>query len=190
MPVLVFSLFNVLTDLSPWHLYLQANGGTKKAGGDVKAASPTLSTSKIPALSLNTGKSSSVPAQCIDTPNSHNPLVKSHIPVTSSNTQSSRAINSSSLIRPVHNGTSKLQSPSYAGKGHHLSFSPQNANGRPSPAATASSSSAAASPSTSVSPTSLTQGMKSIRTIHTPSFTSYKSQNGIASKITTPKEAS
>ncbi|XP_040208454.1 sickle tail protein homolog isoform X4 [Rana temporaria] len=66
----------------------------------------------------------------------------------------------------------------------------QNANGRPSPAATASSSSAAASPSTSVSPTSLTQGMKSIRTIHTPSFTSYKSQNGISSKITTPKEAS
>ncbi|XP_040208460.1 sickle tail protein homolog isoform X10 [Rana temporaria] len=174
----------------PQRQYRQANGGTKKAGGDVKAASPTLSTSKIPALSLNTGKSSSVPAQCIDTPNSHNPLVKSHIPVTSSNTQSSRAINSSSLIRPVHNGTSKLQSPSYAGKGHHLSFSPQNANGRPSPAATASSSSAAASPSTSVSPTSLTQGMKSIRTIHTPSFTSYKSQNGISSKITTPKEAS
>lgn len=190
MPVLVFSLFNVLTNLSPWHLYLQANGGTKKAGGDVKAASPTLSASKIPALSPNNGKSSSVPAQCNDTLNSHNPSVKSHIPVTGSNTQSSRAINSSSLIRPAHNGTSKLQSPSYAGKGHHLSFSPQNANGRPSPASTASSSSAAASPSTSVSSTSLTQGMKSIRTIHTPSFTSYKSQNGIASKIATPKEAS
>ncbi|XP_077347097.1 sickle tail protein homolog isoform X5 [Lithobates pipiens] len=174
----------------PQRQYRQANGGTKKAGGDVKAASPTLSASKIPALSPNTGKSSSVPAQCNDSPNSHNPSVKSHIPVTSSNTQSSRAINSSSLIRPVHNGTSKLQSPSYAGKGHHLSFSSQNANSRPSPAATASSSSAAASPSTSVSPTSLTQGMKSIRTIHTPSFTSYKSQNGIASKITTPKEAS
>ncbi|KAM5157696.1 sickle tail protein homolog isoform 2-T2 [Mantella aurantiaca] len=175
----------------PQRQYRQANGGTKKAGGDVKAASPTLSASKIPALSLNTGKSSSVPTQCNDTPNTHNPPVKSHIPVTSSNTQSSRAINSSSLIRPVHNGTSKLQSPSYAGKGHHLSFSLQNANGRPSPAATAaSSSSSAASPSTSVSPTSLTQGMKSIRTIHTPSFTSYKSQNGIASKIATPKEAS
>lgn len=189
MPVLVYSLFNVLTDLSPCHLYLQANGGTKKAGGDVKAASPTLSASKIPALSPNTGKSSSVPAQCNDTPNTHNPPVKSHIPITSSNTQSSRAINSSSLIRPVHNGTSKLQSPSYAGKGHHLSFSLQNANGRPSVAA-ASSTSSATSPSTSVSPTSLTPGMKSIRTIHTPSFTSYKSQNGLASKIVTPKEAS
>ncbi|XP_072268819.1 sickle tail protein homolog isoform X4 [Pyxicephalus adspersus] len=175
----------------PQRQYRQANGGTKKAGGDVKAASPTLSASKIPALSPNTGKSSSVPTQCNDPPNPHNPPVKSHIPVTSSNTPSSRAINSSSLIRPVHNGTSKLQSPSYTGKGHHLSFSPQNANGRPSPAATAaSSSSSATSPSTSVSPTSLAQGMKSIRTIHTPSFTSYKSQNGIASKIATPKEAS
>ncbi|XP_018413460.1 PREDICTED: sickle tail protein homolog isoform X3 [Nanorana parkeri] len=175
----------------PQRQYRQANGGAKKAGGDVKAASPTLSASKIPALSPNSGKSSSVPAQCNDTPNSHNPPVKSHIPVTSSNTQSSRAINSSSLLRAVHNGTSKLQSPSYTGKGHHLSFSPQNANGRPSPAATAAaSSSSATSPSTSVSPTSMTQGMKSIRTIHTPSFTSYKSQNGIASKIITPKEAS
>ncbi|XP_068091720.1 sickle tail protein homolog isoform X2 [Hyperolius riggenbachi] len=174
----------------PQRQYRQANGGAKKAGGDVKAASPTLSASKIPALSPNTGKSSSVPVQCIDNPNSHNPPVKSHVPITSSNTHSNRAINSSSsLVRPVHNGTSKLQSPSYTGKGHHLSFSLQTANGRPSPAATSSSSSAT-SPSTSVSPTSLSQGMKSIRTIHTPSFTSYKSQNGIASKITAPKEAS
>ncbi|KAM9307883.1 sickle tail protein homolog [Gastrophryne carolinensis] len=171
----------------PQRQYRQANGGTKKAGGDVKAASPTLTASKIPALSPNTGKSSSIPAPCNDS-NSHSAPQKSLVPVTSSSIQSSRAIpNSSSLIRPVHNGMSKLQGPSYAGKGHHLSFSLQNANGRPSPAAPPSS---AAPPSTSVSPTSLTQGMKSIRTIHTPSFTSYKSHNGIASKIATPKEAS
>ncbi|KAM4027711.1 sickle tail protein homolog isoform 3-T3 [Anomaloglossus baeobatrachus] len=170
----------------PQRQFRQANGGTKKAGGDIKAASPTLSASKIPALSSNTGKSSSVSAQCNDTSNPHNPPVKSHVPVTNSNSQPARTVNASSLIRPVHNGTSKLQSPTYAGKGHHLSFSLQNANGRPSPPP----SSSATSPSTSVSPTSLTHGMKSIRTIHTPSFTSYKSQNGSATKVATPKDSS
>ncbi|XP_069815162.1 sickle tail protein homolog isoform X5 [Dendropsophus ebraccatus] len=171
----------------PQRQFRQANGGTKKAGGDIKAASPTLSASKIPALSPNTGKSSSVSAQCNDTSNSHNPPVKSHVPVTNSNSQPGRNVNASSLIRPVHNGTSKLQSPTYSGKGHHLSFSLQNANGRPSPPTPSSS---ATSPSTSVSPTSLTQGMKSIRTIHTPSFTSYKSQNGSATKVAAPKDSS
>ncbi|XP_077124489.1 sickle tail protein homolog isoform X6 [Ranitomeya variabilis] len=171
----------------PQRQFRQANGGTKKAGGDIKAASPTLSASKIPALSPNTGKSSSVSSQCNDTSNPHNPPVKSHVPVTNSNSQPSRTVNASSLIRPVHNGTSKLQSPTYSGKGHHLSFSLQNANGRPSPP---SPSSSATSPSTSVSPTSLTHGMKSIRTIHTPSFTSYKSQNGSANKVATPKDSS
>ncbi|XP_069585676.1 sickle tail protein homolog isoform X13 [Ranitomeya imitator] len=171
----------------PQRQFRQANGGTKKAGGDIKAASPTLSASKIPALSPNTGKSSSVSAQCNDTSNPHNPPVKSHVPVPNSNSQPSRTVNASSLIRPVHNGTSKLQSPTYSGKGHHLSFSLQNANGRPSPP---SPSSSATSPSSSVSPTSLTHGMKSIRTIHTPSFTSYKSQNGSATKVATPKDSS
>lgn len=165
---------------------MQANGGTKKAGGDIKAASPTLSASKIPALSPNTGKSSSVSVQCIDTSNSHNPPMKSHVQVTNSNSQPGRPVNASSLIRPVHNGTSKLQSPTYSGKGHHLSFSLQNANGRPS---SSTSSSSATSPSSTVSPTSLTQGMKSIRTIHTPSFTSYKSQNGSATKVAAPKDS-
>lgn len=171
----------------PQRQFRQANGGTKKAGGDIKAASPTLSASKIPALSPNTGKSSSVSVQCIDTSNSHNPPVKSHVPVTNSNSQPGRPVNASSLIRPVHNGTSKLQSPTYSGKGHHLSFSLQNANGRPS---SSTSSSSATSPSSTVSPTSLTQGMKSIRTIHTPSFTSYKSQNGSATKVAAPKDSS
>ncbi|XP_073533612.1 sickle tail protein homolog isoform X6 [Phyllobates terribilis] len=172
----------------PQRQFRQANGGTKKAGGDIKAASPTLSASKIPALSPNTGKSSSVSAQCNDTSNPHNPPVKAHVPVTNSNSQPGRTVNASSLIRPVHNGTSKLQSPTYSGKGHHLSFSLQNANGRPSPPTP--SSSATSPPSSSVSPTSLTHGMKSIRTIHTPSFTSYKSQNGSATKVATPKDSS
>ncbi|KAM8966532.1 sickle tail protein homolog isoform 2-T2 [Pelodytes ibericus] len=175
----------------PQRQYRQANGGTKKAGGDYKAASPTLSASKIPGLSSNTGKSSSVSAQCSDTSNPPNQSVKSSVPLTSSNTPTSRNINSSSHIRPVHNGSSKLQSPMYAGKGHHLSFSLQTPNGRPSPPSAAPPpSSSASSPSTSVSPTSLTQGMKSIRTIHTPSFTSYKAQNGNAGKSPTSKETS
>ncbi|KAM4704746.1 sickle tail protein homolog isoform 2-T2 [Rhinophrynus dorsalis] len=171
----------------PQRQYRQANGGTKKAGGDFKAASPTLSVSKIPALSSNTGKSSSVSAQCSDASNSPNPPVKSHVSVTNSNTQTSRTGNSS-LLRPVHNGSKLQPPPTYVGKGHHLSFSLQTSNGRPSPSTATSSS--ASSPPTPVSPTSLTQGMKSIRTIHTPSFTSYKSQNGNASKASTAKETS
>ncbi|XP_018122740.1 sickle tail protein isoform X3 [Xenopus laevis] len=170
----------------PQRQYRQANGGTKKAGGDVKASTPPLSVSKIPALSSNTGKSGSVPAQPSDTSNPPNPPVKSHVSVANSNTQASRTVNSSALIRPAHNGSSKLQPPPTY-KGHHLSFSPQASNGRPalpSPAASSSSS-----PS-SVSPTSLTQGVKSVRTIHTPSFTSYKSQNGNASKGLNAKETS
>ncbi|XP_053323102.1 sickle tail protein homolog isoform X3 [Spea bombifrons] len=170
----------------PQRQYRQANGGTKKAGGDYKATSPTLSVSKIPAPS-NTGKSSSV--QCIETSNSPNQSVKSHVSLTNSNTQTSRTINASSIVRSAHNGPSKLQSPTYTGKGHHLSFSLQTPNGRPSPP-TATSSSASSSPSSSVSPTSLTQGMKTIRTIHTPSFTSYKSQNGNAVKTPPSKETS
>ncbi|XP_063308613.1 sickle tail protein homolog isoform X4 [Pelobates fuscus] len=173
----------------PQRQYRQANGGTKKAGGDCKAASPTLSASKIPALSSNTGKSSSMSAQCNDTSNTSNPSVKSNVSLTNSNTQTSRSINASSLIRPVHNGSSKLQNTAFAGKGHHLSFSPQTPNGRPSPP-TASSTSTASSPPTSVSPTSPTQNMKTIRTIHTPSFTSYKAQNGNAGKAPTSKETS
>ncbi|XP_041423338.1 sickle tail protein homolog isoform X4 [Xenopus laevis] len=170
----------------PQRQYRQANGGTKKAGGDVKASTPSLSVSKIPGFSSNTGKSGSVPAQSSDTSNPPNPPVKSHVSVAHSNIQASRTINSSALIRPAHNGSSKLQPPPTY-KGHHLSFSPQASNGRPAlPSPTASSS----SPPSSVSPSSLTQGVKSVRTIHTPSFTSYKSQNGNASKGLNAKETS
>ncbi|XP_076187812.1 sickle tail protein homolog isoform X6 [Aptenodytes patagonicus] len=76
-----------------------------------------------------------------------------------------------------------------AGKQHKLQDPRQyrqTQNGRPPPP------SSSTSPPSSTSPTSLNQGMKSIRTIHTPSFTSYKAQNGNAGKSTpsTAKEPS
>ncbi|XP_074938748.1 sickle tail protein homolog isoform X4 [Phalacrocorax aristotelis] len=159
--------------------YRQANGSAKKAGGDYKATSPTLPASKIPAFSPTSGKSSSAPASSGDSSNPLNPPTKTSIP--SSNLlapQTGRITYSTSLIPSVSNGSSKFQSPTYPGKGHHLSFSLQTQNGRPPPP------SSSTSPPTSTSPTSLNQGMKSIRTIHTPSFTSYKAQNGNASKST------
>ncbi|XP_043824340.1 sickle tail protein homolog isoform X4 [Dromiciops gliroides] len=167
--------------------YRQANGSAKKAGGDWKATSPSLPASKIPAFSPSSGKSSSMPASSGDTPNPPNPPTKSSIP--SSNLlspQTGRTAYSSSHIPSVSNGSLKFQNPTHTGKGHHLSFSPQTQNGRPSPPSSSSS------PPSPASPTSLNQGVKSIRTIHTPSFTSYKSQNGNPSKATpsTAKETS
>ncbi|NXX20946.1 SKT protein, partial [Podargus strigoides] len=167
--------------------YRQANGSAKKAGGDNKATSPTLPASKIPAFSPTSGKSSSAPAASSDSSNPLNPPTKTSIP--SSNLlgpQTGRITYSTSLIPSVSNGSSKFQSPTYPGKGHHLSFSLQTQNGRPPPP------SSSTSPPSSTSPTSLNQGMKSIRTIHTPSFTSYKAQNGNAGKSTpsTAKEPS
>ncbi|NXC15029.1 SKT protein, partial [Corythaeola cristata] len=167
--------------------YRQANGTAKKAGGDYKATSPTLPASKIPAFSPTSGKSSSAPASSGDSSNPLNPPTKTSIP--SSNLlgpQTGRITYSTSLIPSVSNGSSKFQSPAYPGKGHHLSFSLQTQNGRPPPP------SSSTSPPSSTSPTSLNQGVKSIRTIHTPSFTSYKAQNGNAGKSTpsTAKEPS
>ncbi|XP_039379488.1 sickle tail protein homolog isoform X6 [Mauremys reevesii] len=159
--------------------YRQANGGAKKAGGDYKATSPTLPASKIPSFSPTSGKSSSVPASSGDSSNPLNPPTKTSIPSFSLlSPQTGRTAHSTSLIPSVSNGSLKFQNPTYTGKGHHLSFSLQTQNGRPSPPSSSSS------PPLSTSPTSLTQGLKSIRTIHTPSFTSYKSQNGNASKLT------
>ncbi|NXY87824.1 SKT protein, partial [Alcedo cyanopectus] len=167
--------------------YRQANGSAKKAGGDYKATSPTLPASKIPAFSPTSGKSSSAPASSGDSSNPLNPPTKSSLP--SSNLlgpQPGRITYSTSLIPSVSNGSSKLQSPTYPGKGHHLSFSLQTQNGRSPPP------SSSTSPPSSTSPTSLNQGVKSIRTIHTPSFTSYKAQNGNAGKSSpsTAKEPS
>ncbi|XP_063269911.1 sickle tail protein homolog isoform X1 [Prinia subflava] len=157
--------------------YRQANGSAKKAGGDYKATSPTLPASKIPAFSPTSGKSSSAPASSGDSSNPLNPPTKTSIPSSSLlGPQTGRITYSTSLIPSVSNGSSKFQSPTYPGKGHHLSFSLQTQNGRPPPP-----SSSTSSPS-SISPPSLSQGMKSIRTIHTPSFNSYKAQNGNAGK--------
>ncbi|TRZ24930.1 hypothetical protein HGM15179_002151 [Zosterops borbonicus] len=157
--------------------YRQANGSAKKAGGDYKATSPTLPASKIPAFSPTSGKSSSAPASSGDSSNPLNPPTKTSIPSSSLlGSQTGRITYSTSLIPSVSNGSSKFQSPTYPGKGHHLSFSLQTQNGRPPPP------SSSTSPPSSVSPPSLSQGMKSIRTIHTPSFNSYKAQNGNAGK--------
>ncbi|XP_064410785.1 sickle tail protein homolog isoform X13 [Latimeria chalumnae] len=163
----------------PQRQFRQANGSTKKAGGDCKATSPTLLASKIPAFSPSPGKSSSVPAYSNESANPLNPPNKSLLPSPNLlNPQAGRNAQPSSHIPSVSNGSLKLQHSTHKGKGHHLSFPLQTQNGRPAP----SSSSSSPSP---VSPTSLSQGTKSIRTIHTPSFTSYKSQNGNTSKLTT-----
>ncbi|NWI44118.1 SKT protein, partial [Picathartes gymnocephalus] len=167
--------------------YRQANGSAKKAGGDYKATSPTLPASKIPAFSPTSGKSSSAPASSGDSSNPLNPPTKTSIPSSSLlGPQTGRVTYSTSLIPSVSNGSSKFQSPTYPGKGHHLSFSLQTQNGRPLPP------SSSTSPPSSISPPSLSQGVKSIRTIHTPSFNSYKAQNGNAGKTTpsTVKEPS
>lgn len=160
---------------------MQANGSAKKAGGDYKATSPTLPASKIPAFSPTSGKSSSAPAPSGDGPNPLTPSAKPSVPPSGLlGPQAGRMAYSASLIPSVANGSSKFQSPPYAAKGHQLSFSLQTQNGRPPPP------SSSTPPPSSTSPTSLNQGVKSIRTIHTPSFTSYKAQNGNAGKSASP----
>ncbi|XP_058388560.1 sickle tail protein homolog isoform X7 [Diceros bicornis minor] len=166
--------------------YRQANGSAKKAGGDCKPTFPSLPASKIPALSPSSGKSSSLPSCSGDSSNLPNPSATK--PLVTSNPlspQTGRSAPSASLIPSVSNGSLKFQSPTHTGKGHHLSFSLQTQNGRAAP-------SSSSSPPSPASPTSLNQGAKSIRTIHTPSLTSYKAQNGSSSKATpsTAKETS
>ncbi|XP_066485106.1 sickle tail protein homolog isoform X3 [Tiliqua scincoides] len=163
--------------------YRQANGSAKKAGGDYKATSPTLSASKIPAFSSTSGKSSSVPSG-----DSTNPPTKASVPPPNPlSPPTGRPTHSASLIPTVSNGSLKFQNAPNPGKGHHhLSFSIQTQNGRPTPLPPSPFSSSSFSSPSSISPTSLNQGVKSIRSIHTPSFTSYKSQNGSVSKPTPP----
>ncbi|XP_072811469.1 sickle tail protein homolog isoform X13 [Vicugna pacos] len=167
--------------------YRQANGSAKKAGGDCKPAFPSLPASKIPALSPSSGKSSSLPSSSGDSSNFPNPpATKPSVPSNPLSPQTGRSAPSASLIPSVSNGSLKFQSPTHTGKGHHLSFSLQTQNGRAAPPASSSS------PPSPASPTSLNQGAKSVRTIHTPSLTSYKAQNGSSSKATpsTAKETS
>nr|KAF6387163.1 hypothetical protein mMyoMyo1_007285 [Myotis myotis] len=175
------------TKLQDPRQYRQANGSAKKAGGDCKPAFPSLPASKIPALSPSSGKSGSLPSSSGDSSNFPNPAA-SKPPVTSNplSPQTGRAASSASLIPSVSNGSLKFQSPTHTGKGHHLSFSLQTPNGRAAPPSCSSS------PPSPASPTSLNQGARSVRTIHTPSLTSYKAQNGSSSKATpsTAKETS
>ncbi|XP_053428330.1 sickle tail protein homolog isoform X13 [Nycticebus coucang] len=162
--------------------YRQANGSAKKAGGEYKPTSPSLPASKIPALSPSSGKSSSLPSSAGDSPNLPNPpATKPSIPSNPLSSQTGRPAHSASLIPSVSNGSLKFQSPTHTGKGHHLSCSLQTQNGRAVPPSSSSSS-----PPSPASPTSLNQGAKGVRTIHTPSLTSYKAQNGSSSKATPP----
>uniref|UniRef100_A0A2K6ESI5 KIAA1217 n=1 Tax=Propithecus coquereli TaxID=379532 RepID=A0A2K6ESI5_PROCO len=168
--------------------YRQANGSAKKAGGEYKPTSPSLPASKIPALSPSSGKSSSLPSSSGDSSNLPNPpATKTPIPSNPLSSQTGRPAHSASLIPSVSNGSLKFQSPTHTGKGHHLSCSLQTQNGRAVPPSSSSSS-----PPSPASPTSLNQGAKGVRTIHTPSLTSYKAQNGSSSKATpsTAKETS
>ncbi|KAL7886753.1 hypothetical protein AOLI_G00044740 [Acnodon oligacanthus] len=155
--------------------FRQANGSAKRSGGDPKSTSPTLPASKIPSFSSSTGKGASQS-------DATNPLNSSSIipPSPSSNKSSiptPRSIPApSSQIPSLSNGSLKLGPPPHSTKG--LSLSTQTQNGRPS------SSSSSHSP---LSPTLLTQGVKSIRTIHTPSFVSYsRPHNGSAGKSAIP----
>ncbi|XP_023078966.1 sickle tail protein homolog isoform X5 [Piliocolobus tephrosceles] len=169
--------------------YRQANGSAKKSGGDFKPTSPSLPASKIPALSPSSGKSSSLPSSSGDSSNLPNPPATK--PSIASNPLSPQTglppAHSASLIPSVSNGSLKFQSLTHTGKGHHLSFSPQSQNGRAPPPLSFSSS-----PPSPASSVSLNQGAKGTRTIHAPSLTSYKAQNGSSSKATpsTAKETS
>ncbi|XP_023660552.2 sickle tail protein homolog isoform X3 [Paramormyrops kingsleyae] len=132
----------------------QANGGAK----DAKAAPPAFPPSKIPAFSPSSGKSSPPSAADSEATNL-NPSPsssKSSLPPP----QAHRPL--SSIPSPC-NGSLHLSSPS---------LSSQNQNGR------------LPCSSSPVSPPSLGQGGRTIRTIHTPSFTSYKLQTGNSSKPT------
>uniref|UniRef100_A0A8D0D9Y7 Actin interacting protein 3-like C-terminal domain-containing protein n=1 Tax=Sander lucioperca TaxID=283035 RepID=A0A8D0D9Y7_SANLU len=151
--------------------FRQANGSAKRVGGDHKTTSPTIPTSKIPAFYPSSTKGSSQSA-----PNSDSSILSFHTPRSGSQP--------SSHIPSLSNGSLKLPTPSqHTGKA--LSFSSQTQNGRVHSSSSSSFSSSSSSPSP-LSPTPLGPGGKSIRTIHTPSFTSYRSHNGSSGKSCIP----
>ncbi|XP_077952038.1 sickle tail protein homolog isoform X7 [Gasterosteus aculeatus] len=176
--------------------FRQANGSAKRVGGDHKTTSPTTPTSKIPAFYPSSTKGSSQSVQNSDATNPINPSSSSSSSSSAikSNTLSSPASRSgsqpSSHIPSLSNGSLKLPSPSqHTGKA--LSFSSQTQNGRVHSSSSFSSSSSSSSTSSSsspspLSPTPVGPGGKSIRTIHTPSFTSYRSHNGSSGKSCIP----
>ncbi|XP_064805072.1 sickle tail protein homolog isoform X7 [Oncorhynchus masou masou] len=172
----------------------QANGSTKRAGEGHKTTSPTIPASKIPAFYPSSAKGSS--SQSAPNSDATNPITlfpssnsssssphttKSSIPSPHAPRHPGSALPTSSHIPSLSNGSSlKLPKPSHTGKA--LSFSSQTQNGR-APSSSFSSSSSSPSP---LSPTPLGPGVKSIRTIHTPSFTSYRPQNGSSGKSCIP----
>ncbi|XP_069770691.1 sickle tail protein homolog isoform X5 [Narcine bancroftii] len=163
--------------------FRQANGSAKKPGGESKATSPTLPASKIPALSPSSGKNSFVSGSSSE--HTNHPSTSSKHPLSTTNSLTPAAGRSSQVPSMSHipstaNGSLKLHAhnPAIMGRGQPLSFP----NGRPS-------SSSSSSCSSLVSPTSLNQGAKSIRTIHTASFASYKQQNINPSKSTVKESA-
>ncbi|XP_077100504.1 sickle tail protein homolog isoform X11 [Siphateles boraxobius] len=157
--------------------FRQANGSAKRSGGDPKSTSPTVPASKIPAFSSSMGKGLS---QSDSTNIVNSPPLSSSLPASKSSVPPSRSSSTpSSHIPSFSNGSLKYAPPTHSTKG--LSIPMQTQNGRPS---TSSSSSCSHSP---LSPTMLSQSAKSIRTIHTPSFTSYSRQhNGSAGKSAIP----
>ncbi|XP_068566003.1 sickle tail protein homolog isoform X8 [Cebidichthys violaceus] len=173
--------------------FRQANGSAKRVGGDHKTTSPTIPTSKIPAFYPSSTKGSSQSVQNSDATNPINPSSSSSSSsVIKSNILSSHAPRSgsqpSSHIPSLSNGSLKLPTPpQHTGKA--LSFSSQTQNGRVHSSSSSSFSSSSSSSSSSpspLSPTPLGPGGKSIRTIHTPSFTSYRSHNGSSGKSCIP----
>uniref|UniRef100_A0A672T5U5 Sickle tail protein-like n=1 Tax=Sinocyclocheilus grahami TaxID=75366 RepID=A0A672T5U5_SINGR len=158
--------------------FRQANGSAKRSGGDPKSTSPTVPASKIPAFSSSTGKGLSQ-SDSTNIVNSSSPL-SSSLPTSKSSIPPPRSNSTpSSHIPSLSNGSFKFAPPTHSTKG--LSVPTQTQNGRPS---SSSSSSCSHSP---LSPTMLSQSVKSIRTIHTPSFTSYsRPHNGNANKSAIP----
>ncbi|XP_076617404.1 sickle tail protein homolog isoform X4 [Chaetodon auriga] len=172
--------------------FRQANGSAKRVGGDHKTTSPTIPVSKIPAFYPSSTKGSSQSAQNSDATNPINPSSSSSSSssLTKSSILSSHRSGSlhSSHIPSLSNGSLKLPTPSqHTGKA--LSFPSQTQNGRVHSSSSSSFSSSSSSSSSSpspLSPTPLGPGGKSIRTIHTPSFTSYRSHNGSSGKSCIP----
>uniref|UniRef100_A0A673YAQ6 Actin interacting protein 3-like C-terminal domain-containing protein n=1 Tax=Salmo trutta TaxID=8032 RepID=A0A673YAQ6_SALTR len=172
--------------------FRQANGSAKRAGEGHKTTSPTIPASKIPAFYPSSAKGSS--SQSAPNSDATNPInlfpssnssssfphtTKSSIPSPYAPRHPGSALPTSSHIPSLSNGSSlKLPKPSHTGKA--LSFSSQTQNGR------APSSSFSSSSPSPLSPTPLGPGVKSIRTIHTPSFTSYRPQNGSSGKSCIP----
>ncbi|KAM6900289.1 LOW QUALITY PROTEIN: sickle tail protein homolog [Xenentodon cancila] len=168
--------------------FRQANGSAKRVGGDHKTTSPTIPISKIPAFYPSSTKGSSQSVQSSDATNPINPSSSSSSSVSKSSILSSHTPRSGSLpsshIPSLSNGSLKLPSQ-HTGKA--VSFSSQTQNGRVHSSSSSSSFSSTSSSSPSpLSPTPLGPGGKSIRTIHTPSFTSYRSHNGSSGKSCIP----